>query len=79
MAYREIDVADPASTDWIECDGAGCPVPDLARVQVQFRADRDRRTAERMSGPEGNVAHAYSDSWIHTGGPVDIIACRVVA
>lgn len=72
-------MAEQASSDWIEHDGAGCPVSDLARVQVQFRADAGRRTAERMSGPEGNVAHAYTDSWIHSGGPVDIVAYRVVA
>jgi hypothetical protein len=75
-------VADQASSDWIECDGSGCPVSDLARVQVQFRADRDRKAAERNSGPEGNTAHVYSDSWTYPAtseSPVDIVACRVVA
>jgi hypothetical protein len=75
-------VAEQASSDWIECDGTGCPVSDLARVQVQFRADRDRRTAERNSGAGGNPAHVYSDSWVYpptSKSPVDIVACRVVA
>ena len=75
-------MAEQASSDWIECDGTGCPVSDLARVQVQFRADRDRKTAERMSGADGNVAHAYSDSWVYPAiseAAADIVACRVVA
>jgi hypothetical protein len=75
-------VAEQAYQDWIDHDGAGCPVSDLARVQVQFRADHDRRAAERLSGEQGNVAHAYSDSWIWAAGsdcPVDIVAHRVVA
>jgi uncharacterized protein involved in type VI secretion and phage assembly len=75
-------VAEQASSDWIDCDGSGCPVSDLARVQVQFRADRDRKTAERSSGPDGNVANAYSDSWVYSATSefaADIIAYRVVA
>ena len=75
-------VAEQASTDWIECDGTECPVSDLARVQVQFRADRDRKSAERLSGPEGNVANAYSDSWVYSATSefaADIIAYRVVS
>ncbi len=75
-------MAEQASQEWTDHDGAGCPVSDLARVQVQFRADRDRRTAERASGAEGNVAHAYGDSWIWATGStcaVDIVAHRVVA
>jgi len=75
-------VAEQAFQDWIDHDGAGCPVSDLARVQVQFRADRDRRTAERDSGPEGNTAQVYSNSWIYSAGSTaaaDITAYRVVA
>ena len=65
--------------DWIECDGAGCPVSDLARVHVQFRFDLDRRTAELANPAIGVPAHVYSDCWIHQGAKSDIIACRVVA
>jgi hypothetical protein len=72
-------VAEQASTDWIECDGAGCPVSDLARVQVQFRFDRDRRAAERANQPEGVPAHGYRDCWTHQDAPSDIVAYRVVA
>ena len=74
-------MAEQASQDWIDHDGAGCPVSDLARVQVQFRADRDRRAAERSSG-EGQPAHVYSDSWIFgakSSAACDITAYRIVA
>ena len=72
-------MADQASTDWIECDGAGCPVSDLARVQVQFRFDRDRRAAERANPADGVSAYGYRDCWVHQGAPSDIVAYRVVA
>jgi hypothetical protein len=72
-------VAEQASTDWIECDGAGCPVPDVARVQVQFRFDPDRQTAELANAANGDPAHAYRDCWTHQGAPSDIVAYRVVA
>ena len=78
----KIYVAEQASQDWIDHDGAGCPVSDLVRVRVPFREDRDRRTAERESGAEGNPAHVYSDSWTWRPGSicaVDIIAHQVVA
>ena len=72
-------MAEQTSTDWIECDGAGCPVSDLARVQVQFRFDRDRRAAERANAENGDPAIAYRDCWTHQGAPSDIVAYRVVA
>jgi len=72
-------VAEQASTDWIECDGAGCPVSDCARVQVQFRFDRDRRAAEGANAANGDPAAAYRDCWVHQGAASDIVAYRVVA
>jgi hypothetical protein len=71
-----------SADDWIEHDGAGCPVSDLAMVQIQFRHDRDRQVAQRLSGPHGNAASAYGDSWEFSDGseaPCDIVAYRVVA
>ncbi len=68
-----------SSNDWIECDGAGCPVSDVARVQVQFRFDRDRRAAERANPADGHPAYIYRDCWTHQGALSDIVACRVVA
>jgi hypothetical protein len=70
---------DVTATDWIEHDGAGCPVSDLARVQVWFRFDRDQRAAERQNQPDGVPAHGYSSCWTHQDAPSDIIAYRVVA
>ena len=72
-------MADQASTDWIECDGAGCPVSDCARVQVQFRYDLDRQTAELKNPAIGVPAHVYNDCWTHQGAKSDIVAFRVVA
>jgi hypothetical protein len=72
-------VADQASTDWIECDGAGCPVSDLARVRVQFRYDPDRKTAELLNPASGIPACVYGDCWQHQGAKFDIVAFRVVA
>ena len=71
--------AEQASTDCIECDGAGCPVSDCARVHVQFRYDPDRQTAEQLNPASGVPAYVYSDCWIHQGAKSDIVACRVVA
>lgn len=71
-----------SADDWIKHDGTACPVSDLAKVQVRFRMDRDRGVAERLSGPEGNSASAYGDSWEFSEGsesPSDIIEFRVVA
>ena len=71
-----------SAEDWIEHDGAGCPVSDLTKVQIRFRHDRDRGVAERLSGPDGNAASAYGDSWEFREGsesPSDIIAFRVIA
>jgi len=72
-------VAEQASTDWIECDGAGCPVSDCARVQVQFRYDLDRQAAELKNPAIGVPAHVYNDCWTHQGAKSDIVAFRVVA
>jgi uncharacterized protein involved in type VI secretion and phage assembly len=72
-------VAEQASTDWIECDGAGCPVSDVARVKVQFRFDRDRRAAERANPSDGIPAYIFRDCWVHQGALSDIVACQVVA
>jgi hypothetical protein len=72
-------VAEQASSDWIEHDGAGCPVSDLAVVQVQFRFDRDRKAAERACGQGGVPAHGYGNCWTSLDAPSDIVAYRVVA
>jgi hypothetical protein len=75
-------VAEEPPVGWTDHDGAGCPVSDMARVQVQFRADRDRAEAEDASGPTGNSAHVYSDSWTwraRSHSAADIVAFRVVA
>ena len=72
-------MAEQAFTDWIECDGAGCPVSDVARVQVQFRYDLDRQTAELKNPAIGVPAHVYNDCWTHQGAKSDIVAFRVVA
>lgn len=66
------------SPGWVEHDGQGMPVAELARIQVQFRSDPSRLVAERTSGPEGNVAHAYHDNWTHSDSPADIMAFREV-
>jgi hypothetical protein len=67
------------SPGWIECDGEGCPVPPEARVQVQFRMDRDQAAAERLSTPQGNVASTYELCWKHSGAGTDIVAYRQVS
>jgi len=72
-------VAEQASSDWIEHDGAGCPVSDLALVHVQFRFDRDRRAAELANLALGVAAHGYTSCWTHQDAPSDIVAYRVVA
>jgi hypothetical protein len=81
-APAHTNVADQPTAGWTAHDGVGCPVNDLARVQVRFRADRDRAAAEDASGPEGVAAHVYSDSWtFHAGSQsaADIVEFRVVA
>ncbi|KHA63413.1 hypothetical protein [Sphingomonas sp. Ant20] len=70
---------DSTANPWIECDGAGCPVSDCARVHVQFRYDPDRETAELVNPAIGVPAYVYGDCWIHQGAKSDIVACRVVA
>lgn len=75
-------MVEQASSDWIKCDGTGYPGSYLVRLQVQFRAGRDRESAERSAGREGNTAYFYSDSWTYSAtseSPGDIVACRVVA
>lgn len=72
-------MAEQASQDWIDHDGAGCPVSDLARVQVQFRYDRDRPAAERSSHVDGVPAYQLRDCWIDQGAQSDIVAYRIVA
>lgn len=70
------------TSGWETHDGQRCPVSDLAMVQVQFRQDRDTKTAERLSGAAGNAASAYGDSWVYaeaSQAPSDIVAYRVVA
>lgn len=72
-------MAEQASSDWIEHDGAGCPVSDLARVQVWFRFDRDARAAERSNHVDGVSAYGLRDCWTHQDAASDIIKYRVVA
>jgi hypothetical protein len=72
-------VAEQASSDWIEHDGAGCPVSDIARVQVQFRFEVDRASAEKASGELGSPAHEYRCCWKHQGAQSDITFYRIVA
>lgn len=72
-------MAEQASSDWIEHDGAGCPVSDLALVHVQFRFDHDRRAAELANPALGVAAHGYTSCWTHQAAPSDIVAYRVVA
>jgi hypothetical protein len=72
-------VAEQASSDWIEHDGAGCPVSDLAQVRVRFRGE-DRREAEMW--PALIEAYACSDNWTYAAGStcaVDIVEYQVVA
>lgn len=65
------------SAGWIDCDGVRCPVAPGARVQVQFRQDRSREAAERLSTPHGNLASTYF-GWVHTGAGTDVVAYREV-
>lgn len=66
------------SIGWIDHDGNGCPVRPEARVQVQFRHDRDQSVAERLSTPHGNLASTFGACWLHTQAGTDIVAYRVV-
>lgn len=70
-------LASELSPGWIECEGNACPVRPGARVQVQFRHDRSREAAERLSTPHGNFASSYQ-GWVHTGAGTDVVAYRVV-
>ena len=67
------------SDDWIEHTGQGLPVALNANVQVQFRFDRDRRTAGRSNTLYGVPAHGLLDCWTHQDAQSDIVAYRVVA
>lgn len=62
------------SPGWIDCDGSGCPVSLDTIVQIQFRHDLDRATAERLSGP--GVPASTFPGWVHTGAGTDIVGCR---
>lgn len=72
-------MAEQASSDWIEHDGAGCPVSDLARVQVWFQFDRTAEAVEARNRPEGQPAHIWGNCWDDLGCPTDIKRYRVVA
>lgn len=72
-------MADQASTDWIEHDGTGCPVSQLARVQVMFRFDRSAHAEDVRNLAEGHPAHVWGCCWNSAGFPTDIVAYRVVA
>jgi hypothetical protein len=60
----------------IAWEGGQCPVHATTRVQVQFRSDIGWEQAARASGPNGNVASAYS--WANTGSAGDVVAYLVV-
>ncbi len=72
-------MAEQASSDWIEHDGAGCPVSDSTYVQVWFRSDRDERAAVRSNHTEGVPASRMGCCWNHQDAYSDIVKYRVVA
>lgn len=53
------------------------PVSGSTIVQVQFGYDKDRATAERLSGT--GVEAASFTTWQHTGDGLDIVAYRELA
>jgi hypothetical protein len=57
------DIAGEQENPWIDHDASGCPVSDLARVQVWLCTDLCRCRPEADNSPDGTPAHLFGAAW----------------